>query len=96
MWWTESLGRINLQLTRAQAASASHPGPCDADVAALVRTPAIARQLRKIPPALIAESLREVGAWDATELSDHAQNLQRLVWIAANDITEELFMKQRA
>lgn len=31
-WWSESLGRIELQITRDDAESASHPGPCDANV----------------------------------------------------------------
>jgi hypothetical protein len=88
MWWTTGSGRINLQLTKKQAQSATHPGPCDADVMALSRVPAVARQLRVLDPDLVRTELREWGAWDDAELADHAQNLQRLLWIAAGDVAE--------
>ena len=88
MYWTTGSGRIELNITKRQAAGASHPGQCDGDVAELCRVPAIARQLRAIDPALLREELGGYGAWSAVELADHAQNLQRLVWLAAGDINE--------
>jgi len=94
-WYTSSSGQIELQITRAQAAACSHPGPCDADVLELSRAPAIARQLRKIPADVLAAELREVGAWDSVELADHAQNLQRLLWISCGDIDEAVFNKRK-
>lgn len=90
MWWTESLGRIELQITKRQAQACSHPGRCDDDVAALRLVPAIKRQLDKLDPALVAECLREYGAWDAEELSNHEDNLNRLLWCACCDISENL------
>jgi hypothetical protein len=33
--------------------------------------------------------LKEYGAWDRQELADHDQNLQRILWLAACDITEQ-------
>jgi hypothetical protein len=88
MWFTTSSGRIELQLTKAEADSAAHQGQCDADVKYLSRVPRIARQLAKIDPALLRAELREYGAWDAAELADHDQNLQRILWSAACDIRE--------
>ncbi len=88
MYWTTGSGRIELQMTKAQAASCSHPGQCDGDVSALAKNPKIARQLVKINPELLAAELREYGAWDSSELDDHEQNLQRLLWIAAGDISD--------
>ncbi len=88
MHWTESLGRIELQITRAQAHTGHHQGQCDADIAELRRVPAIRRQLDKLPPPLVAECLSEYGAWDDEELSDHDANLSRLLWIACGDIVE--------
>lgn len=93
-WWSESLGRIELQIAREDAESASHPGPCDADVARLRDVPYIREQLDRLPPALVAECLREYGAWDAEELTDHDANLDRLLWIACGDISEEVFMRE--
>jgi hypothetical protein len=93
MWWSSSSGRIELQMTLNQAKSCSHPGPCDADVAALRFEPRIKRQLDKLDPKTVASELSEYGAWDDNELADREQNLNRLLWIAANDITEEQFTK---
>lgn len=88
MWFTSGSGKIELQMTKAQAASASHQGRCDEDVRELSKVPAIARQLVKIDPQVLQDELREYGAWDAEELADHDQNLQRLLWLAAGDITD--------
>jgi hypothetical protein len=89
MWWTESLGRIELRITLKQAQSCSHPGDCEADVRALRQVPAIRRQLDKLEPKVVVDSLREYGAWDDQELADHDMNLTRLLWLACCDIAEE-------
>lgn len=88
MYWSTGSGRIELKLTKKQAANCSHSGPCDNDVMQLSNEPSIKRQLGKIPADLLASELSEYGAWDEIELQDHAQNLQRLLWIAAGDIAD--------
>lgn len=88
-WYTSGSGRIELKMTLEQAHSASHQGQCDEDVRALSEVPKIAAQLRKIDPSTLRAELAEYGAWDATELSDHVQNLQRILWIAAGDICDQ-------
>ena len=88
MYWTSSSGRIELWITKAQAAQGSHQGQCDNDVMQLSQEPAIRRQLEKVEPALLREELKYYGAWEDEELTDHAQNLQRLLWIACGDIVE--------
>ena len=85
-----SFNRFEIAMTNKQAAECSHPGPCDADVAALVKTPAIARQLRRIPNVDLVAELQKYGAWDAQELADRAANDRRIVWIAAGNITEDI------
>lgn len=89
-YWTSSCGRIELEMTREQARSASQPGQ-DAtdDVFALSRKPKIARQLEAIDPDTLRDELRGYGAWDDVQLADHDGNLQRVLWIAANDIRED-------
>lgn len=87
-WWTCGSGYVELRLTKQQARSATHPGPCDADVLALSKEPAVAAQLAKLDHEKVRKTLREYGAWDEVELLDHEQNLQRLLWIAAGDIAE--------
>lgn len=81
--------RFSLEMTKSEAQSASHQGQCDDDVEYLTCTAKIRRQLDKIPPDDIAAELSEYGAWDDVELSDHAQNRRRIVWIAACNIVED-------
>ena len=83
--------RFEIVMTKKQAEACSHPGPCDADVEALVATPAIARQLLQIDYADIVAELREYGAWDDVELRDLPANARRIVWIAAGNINEEIY-----
>lgn len=83
--------RFELYMTTEQAESASHPGPCDKDVAALLADPDIIAQLDVLNPDDIRAELRECGAWgakDAAELADDQLNRTRLVWIAAGMIDE--------
>lgn len=86
--WTGGIGRVVLTLNLHQAESASHPGPCDADVAALMQEPSISRQLAALDPDDVRAELREYGAWDDEELSDHRYNLARILWIACCDVSE--------
>jgi hypothetical protein len=88
MWFTSSHGTIEIEMTLAQAQSASHQGQCDADVLALSQHRKIRPQLERIDPEVLRQELREYGAWDEQELADHQQNLQRILWIAAGDIVE--------
>jgi hypothetical protein len=88
MYWTTGSGRIELQMTKNEAANCAHSGQCDNDVMALSKQRKIQKQLDKIPPELLAEELKEYGAWDSEELADHEQNKQRILWLAANDIME--------
>jgi len=81
---------LEISMAREQAESASHQGSCDADVAILVKNPAIAAQLDAFAPDEIRAALKEYGAWDAEELADDEQNRHRAVWSAANDIKENL------
>ena len=87
--------RFEIVMTKKQAEACSHPGPCDADVAALIKTPAMARQLRRIDTAAIVAELKEYGAWDDKELRDGPANDRRIVWIAAGNIMDEIYTKGR-
>jgi hypothetical protein len=91
MYYYTSSGQIELNITKSQAAGASHQGACDESVLALSKEKTIARQLAKIDPAILASELKEYGAWDETELADHDQNLQRLLWLACGDINDGNF-----
>jgi hypothetical protein len=88
MWASTSSGRIELNITKKQAAIGMHQGACDNDIAVLRQIPAIRRQLAKVDPELLKSELREYGAWDDAELSDHEANLSRLLWIMCGDILD--------
>lgn len=84
-----SFNRFELQMTKAQAKSASQPGKdASEDVAELLKGKRITRQLDKIGPEKIRAELAEYGAWDDEELKDDMANWGRIVWIAAGDIAE--------
>ena len=87
-WFTSSSGRIEFQMTLEQAESMSHSGQCDSDIAAGRECPSLAAQLAAIDPAVLRAELKEYGAWTAEELTDHNANLDRILWLAANDIRE--------
>jgi len=84
-----SFNSFEIEMTKAQAESCSHPGPCDSDVLALSNMPKIKRQIKKIDPSKIAAELKEYGTWDEEELKDTDQNVLRILWIAAGNIVDE-------
>jgi hypothetical protein len=91
VWFSTGSGKIELEISREDAASGSHQGQCDNDIAALRTLPYIAEQLAKIDRKLLVGELKEYGAWTMRELVDHDQNLSRLLWLACGDIVEEAF-----
>ena len=90
MWFTSSSGLIEIKMTRDQAMTCAHPGPCDGDVLALSRHLKIWRQLDKINPDVLRGELKGYGAWSDEALMDHSQNLQRILWVAAGNICDQL------
>ena len=90
MWYNSGSGRIQIKMSLAQAQSASHPGRCDEDVAALLKDRNISWQISKLDPKVVKDELKEYGAWDDDELADHDANLARLVWLAAGDIVDSV------
>lgn len=89
-WWSTSSGRIELRIAIEDVRRIARSGQNDADVAEVSKRPYMAKQLTKIEPELLVSELREYGAWEDSELGDHAQNLQRVLWIAAWDVFEEM------
>ena len=89
MWWSESLGRIELKITLATAKDCSHAGQCDVDVESAMLEPRYRRQLAKLDPDTLKACLKEYGAWEDDELTDHQLNLSRIFWVACCDLAEE-------
>lgn len=95
MWYSTSSGNIELNIPKRVALACSHAGDCQWDVNAAMHEPKIKSQLNKINPKLLAADLAEYGAWNSEELSNHQDNLMRLLWIACNDLKEEMYYKER-
>ena len=88
--WFSSSGRLNLTFpTLEDAQYCAHQGDCLPLVRETVGLDWMASQLAKIDPDVLRSELSEYGAWDSDELSDHDDNLERLVWLAAGDVAEE-------
>lgn len=88
--WHAGSGRpLALSISLEDAQSCAHQGQCDADVAAMRRTPAIAAQVDAWDAATLRAELKEYGAWDAAELADDDANRDRMLWLACGDLVEE-------
>ena len=92
MW--ASFNNLEIEMTLNQAESCSHPGDCEPDVRMLMEHPHIKRQRKRIDPELIRQELKEYGAYSEEDLQDDDMNWVRILWIGANDITEEAVMKR--
>jgi len=88
-YFSTGSGRIELQIKLDHAHTGHHAGQCDQDIEHLLTVDYIRAQLDAIPPALLAEELRDYGAWSTEELADHEQNKARILWLACGDIVED-------
>ena len=92
LYWA-SFNRFEMRLSGQCVIDCSQPGPADAAVA--YWTPRvfdqIARDAFPLAPGgdKIRRELDEYGAWSDDELADSEQNMRRIVWIAANNISDE-------
>lgn len=93
MWAT--FNNLEIEMTLRQAESCSQPGKdAEPDVRVLMAHPLIKRQRKRIDPELIRQELKEHGCWSEEELQDDDMSWVRILWIGANDIVEENFMKR--
>ena len=88
--WFGSSGRFSLTFpTLEDAQYCAHQGDCLPEVQETVGLDWMAAQLEKIGPDVLRSELSEYGAWGPDELVNHADNLERIVWLAANDVAED-------
>lgn len=88
-WWITGSGYVELEMTHDQAKRVSHSGDCYSDASFLVRKE-MKGQLSKLSSENVRKTLKEFGAWTPEELTDDKENLILLVWIAGNDVFEEI------
>jgi hypothetical protein len=82
--------RFTIEMTATQAKSAYHSGQCWHDIIELLKDKKIIRQLKEISCVDLAEELSEYGAWSDNELQSRRDNEERIVWIAAGNICDDL------
>ena len=88
--WFSSSGKLNLTFSTLEDAQyCAHQGDCLPEVQETVGLDWMAAQLEKIDPDVLRRELDEYGAWDAEELANHEANLERIVWLASNDVAED-------
>jgi hypothetical protein len=85
-----SFNYLELELPIDIAENSSHPGPCDDDVLEAMENPFVKDQLDRISPTQLIKELSQYGAWTEEELSNHYDNLMRIVWLAAGNIMDEV------
>ena len=90
VWWSTGSGLIELQFNVADIEAINPSGLQDYAIKALSLKPYIRRQTDLIDADLLFSVLKEYGVWDDLELRDHSKNVQRILWIAANDVKEEM------
>lgn len=92
LYWA-SFNRFEMRLPGQAVLDCCHSGRCDDDVERW--TPKIQAQVEldgftnRPTPDKIRRELKEYGAWDEAELSDDDANWQRIVWIAAANISDD-------
>jgi|SRR5581483_8061943 len=77
--------RFTIEMTKEQAKDTYHTGRCDEDAKALLKNPAIRKQLDLINDDDLINELRD-GGYSPEELTDREINEMRIVWIAAGNI----------
>ena len=78
-----------IELPEDVARMCSHSGNCDEDCRRCMELPEVKNELARIDPEQLRKELREYGAWNEKELSNHSDNLMRILWIAAGNIQDE-------
>lgn len=84
-----TFSRFEIELPRDDAEAGYHTGRCDDDIESLRYVAHVRAQLDRLDPDALRAELKEYGAWDDDELSDHDANLTRILWLACGNIVED-------
>ena len=81
-------GRIVIPLTGEEINSICTMGSNDAAVESVCNKPCLRCWMTRYSKELIREEIRDYSDWTEEELSSDEENLQRLVWLLAWDVSE--------
>lgn len=85
-WWSSSSGLIELELKVSTIDACSSSGPCLTAVQLELEEEYIQDQVKDIDPELLRRELSEYACWDEYDLTNHEENLEKLLWIASGDV----------
>lgn len=91
IYWCDSSGRLNLEMSREDFESGYHSGDCENDVRALMALPHVASQVAEWSHDDMRSNLSEYGAWSDEELDDEDMCRVRTLWLACGDVTDGAF-----
>jgi hypothetical protein len=80
----------SLNITKKVALECSRSGDNEYSVNYYMNQSKYKKQLDKLNPIQVRQELNDLGAWDDDELSNHADNLQRLFWVSCGNIVDML------
>lgn len=66
-------------------------GSADNAIAEMRKLPEVIAEVAGIDPDKLRMELTKYGAWNAEELANHEDNIDRILWIACCDIQEGKF-----
>lgn len=91
MIFTDGSGTLELMLNVPDILSVPPSGPADDAVGLLEEIPYIAKQLDALGHDAMARFLSEYGTWTPEELADVKATRQRVLWLAAAGLREEIW-----
>jgi len=65
-------------------------GAAEGSISAVRALPEVIAELSEINAEALRNELKDYGTWEESQLADHNENLNRILWIAALEIQDEL------
>src|SRR6478736_4299547 len=66
-------------------------GEADSAIAFMRTLPEVISELSEIDPEKLRLELKEYGAWEPEDITNHNTNLDRILWLACGNIQDEMF-----
>lgn len=89
-WIGGDNGDLELELTEEQFMSIPRGQDCSPEVKIIRQDPKVEEQLKRMSVESVKTYLFHFCCWEDDELNDHEENLDRLVWLACEDIRENI------
>lgn len=69
-------------------------GPADNAITEMLKLPEVVAEMKGIDKDKLKLELQEYGVWPDKELSNHEDNITRILWIACGNIQEDMYNEQ--